>query len=883
MLNVKEVRKDFPILETGVIYLDNTASSLTPEPVLQKMLEFYRQYRANVERGVHRLSQRASEEYERAHAKVADFINAKSEAEIIMTRNTTEGINIVASGLSWKKGDKIVTSLIEHHSNFIVWLRVKNRYGVDVEIVEPGKPIVHGLLDLADFEKVVNDETKLVAVTHVSNVLGVITPVKEIAEIAHDHGAYVLVDGAQSVPHMKVDVQRIGCDFLAFSVTGDTPLLVSSDEGIEIMPIQRITERIKDGERMRVLTLDGLGKVVFKSITGCLTHTDRVYEVRYEGCAVPLRATRHHSVFVWKEGEIVPKRVEELKADDYLITFNTKLELPQKLKVALTYEHHGNVVTEKMKVTKHLMRLMGYYLAEGSLGTNYKVQFTFNINEKEYIRDCKGIIETLRGTTFYREAFERVQKVKGHSLSEISRVTGLDRETIRKYLGRSKRCSGVFEPKVKKIRAYTHETTSRMDVSFHSKKWFEFFRQLCGTKKDKHLPSLVWQLPGSYVLELVRGYLRGDGAKTEKYNVRVKSVAKRIILELCWLLKLNGISCTIGIGSKKGDSKKNYNIVIQRSELEELKEFYRERKKNDAPKDKLLPADGLRKVYAQIKPKFNYKIYSLIRNGKKRLIREGVARAIKWIENAHKVPLNRQSVRILENYKKLLSGDVGTVKVRSVEEVGEAEVYDVSVENYERFFGGFYPILLHNSGHKMCAPTGSGALYVREELIEELEPLCIGGGTIADVGLDYYELEKGATRFEAGTPAIAEVIGLGAAVDYLNKIGMENIERHEKGLTKQMYEGLREIPKVEVYGPEPERKVGITSFNVGDLNPHDVALALDVSANIMVRSGHHCALPLTKNIIHKPGSVRASTYFYNTKEEIEKLTSAVREIAESLT
>jgi cysteine desulfurase/selenocysteine lyase len=186
------------------------------------------------------------------------------------------------------------------------------------------------------------------------------------------------------------------------------------------------------------------------------------------------------------------------------------------------------------------------------------------------------------------------------------------------------------------------------------------------------------------------------------------------------------------------------------------------------------------------------------------------------------------------------------------------------------------------SGHKMCAPTGSGALYIREELIMEVEPHCIGGGTIADVSLDSYTLDKSPMRFEAGTPAIGEAIGLGAATDYLRKIGMENIESHEKKLTKQMYEGLREIPGVEVYGPEPKHRVGIIPFNVGELNPHDVALALDVSANIMVRSGHHCALPLMKNIIHRPGSVRASTYFYNTKEEIDKLTSAVREIAESL-
>jgi len=402
LFDVRKTREDFPILKTGVIYLDSTATSLTPEPVLQKMLEYYHQYRGNVGRGVHRLSQRASEEIERARTKVADFINAKSDSEIIMTRNTSEGINTIAQGLSWKKEDKVVTSILEHHSNFIVWLRVRSRFGVELEVVRPREPVSRGLLDPADFEKVVDAGTKLVAITHVSNVLGSVIPVEEIVDIAHERGAYVLIDAAQSVPHMKVDVQKIGCDFLAFS------------------------------------------------------------------------------------------------------------------------------------------------------------------------------------------------------------------------------------------------------------------------------------------------------------------------------------------------------------------------------------------------------------------------------------------------------------------------------------------------GHKMCGPTGIGVLYIREELTEKVEPLCIGGGTMTDVGLDSYGLDEAPMRFEAGTPAIAEIIGLGAAVDYLQKIGMGNVENYERRLTKQMYEGLSEIPKVEVYGPEPEGRVAIVPFNVGELNPHDVALALDVSANIMVRSGHHCALPLTKNLIHKRGTVRASGYFYNTKEEIDKFVSAVEKIAQSL-
>jgi len=398
MLDIKRIRQDFPLLDSGIIYLDSAATSLTPEPVLQKMLEFYHEYRANVERAIHKLSVRASNEYEKARTKIGVFINAKSETELITTKNTTEGINLIANGLDWKRGQKIVTTLIEHHSNFIVWLRLKRRYGVDVEIVRPNK---EGLFDISDFEEKIDDKTRLVAMSHVSNVLGVITPVKEVAQISHQHGAQLLIDGAQSVPHLKVDVQKIGCDYLAFS------------------------------------------------------------------------------------------------------------------------------------------------------------------------------------------------------------------------------------------------------------------------------------------------------------------------------------------------------------------------------------------------------------------------------------------------------------------------------------------------GHKMLGPTGVGILYVREELLKNIEPMAIGGGTIEDVGLDYYKLNEFPQRFEAGTPPIAEIIGLGTASEYLRNIGMENIQTHEEKLTKEMYDGLTDIPQVEVYGPDDSKKrIGIVSFNIKDLNPHNVALALDISANIMVRSGSHCALPLMKILLNRHrGSVRASTYLYNTEEEVEKLIDTVKDIA----
>lgn len=399
-MNVQTIRRDFPLLQTGIIYLDNAASSLTPEPVLEKMLEFYHEYRANVERGVHRLSQRAGDEFATARHKVAAFIHAKPK-EVIMTKNATEAINTVANGLTWQKGDKVVVTNIEHHSNFIVWLRLKKRCGIDVEVVRATR---EGLVEVTDFERAIDARTKLVAVTHASNVLGAITPVKDIAAIAHDQGARLLVDGAQSVPHMPVDVGAIGCDCLAFS------------------------------------------------------------------------------------------------------------------------------------------------------------------------------------------------------------------------------------------------------------------------------------------------------------------------------------------------------------------------------------------------------------------------------------------------------------------------------------------------GHKMCGPTGIGVLYVREDLLEEIEPLCIGGGTVKDVGADYYQLAQGPQRFEAGTPPIAEAIGLGAAVDYLRGIGMDAVRAHDVSLIRKMYEGMAATPGVTVYGPKPEQRVGILSFNLEGLTPHEVALTLDVAAQVMIRSGAHCTLPLMKDVIHHPaGTARASTYVYNTTDEVDTFIEGVSTLSASLT
>ena len=220
-MNIEEIRKDFPILDSGIIYMDSAATSLTPEPVLDAVLDYYRNYNANVGRGVYKLTQIASQNYEDAHKNVAKFIGT-TQNELIFTKNTTEGINTVASGIGLKKGDKVVVSLWEHHSNLLPWIRAKKTLRIDLEVVKPnviseGEAKTQCALETSDFVDAIDKKTKIVAITHVSNALGSILPVKEISKLCAENDALLLVDAAQSAPHMKINVRDMGCDFLAFS------------------------------------------------------------------------------------------------------------------------------------------------------------------------------------------------------------------------------------------------------------------------------------------------------------------------------------------------------------------------------------------------------------------------------------------------------------------------------------------------------------------------------------------------------------------------------------------------------------------------------------------------------------------------------------------
>ena len=222
MYDILSIRKDFPILGREVykrplVYLDNAATTQKPRCVVEAIANEYYSVNANVHRGVHYLSQQATDLHEAARETVRTFINARSISEVIFTRGTTESLNLVAYSYGeafLKEGDEVIVTVMEHHSDIVPWQLLRDRKGIVLKVV----PMTdEGVLDLDAFEALFTPQTRLVCAAHVSNVLGTINPVKQMAQIAHAHGAHFLVDGAQSVPHFKVDVQDLDCDFLVFS------------------------------------------------------------------------------------------------------------------------------------------------------------------------------------------------------------------------------------------------------------------------------------------------------------------------------------------------------------------------------------------------------------------------------------------------------------------------------------------------------------------------------------------------------------------------------------------------------------------------------------------------------------------------------------------
>ncbi len=457
-------------------------------------------------------------------------------------------------------------------------------------------------------------------------------------------------------------VKNIG---VKFSVSGDTPVLIRLDEDIKLIPISDVIELIKQGKNIEILSLDRYKKLAFSKVYNFLEHKDDLYEIYHAQSKIPVKATRHHSVFVWNKGEIIQKKVEDIKEGDFLISFNSINNFleSEEIEVENIFELNKNQFStssfnKKIKITPELMRLIGYFLAEGHV-TNIinQVGFTFNKNETEYVEDVKSILSLLTG---------------------------------------------------KKI-SIRHPNPNSTQVLIHSKEWATFFDKFCGKKKDKHLPSFSWNLTKKLFLEMLKGYIRGDGYKKGEYNIVIKSVSVKLITELVWLCKLKGISCSLNEEYNKphvlpqGTLFKGshvFIITIPKSEL--FQEFFRIRNKfSPFPRDRTFPVDGLIQVYHQIQPKmFNYHRPEQMALKKKCANLTRIRRVLEWFSRYKSNEPDTESEKIISNYNSLFSSDIGVVEIKRIIKKNSEEVFDVSVEQTEAFFGNYYPILLHNSGSK---------------------------------------------------------------------------------------------------------------------------------------------------------------------------------------
>ncbi|HJX50502.1 MAG TPA: LAGLIDADG family homing endonuclease, partial [Candidatus Nanoarchaeia archaeon] len=322
-------------------------------------------------------------------------------------------------------------------------------------------------------------------------------------------------------------------------------------------------------------------------------------------------------------------------------------------------QHSKNKLIKKIKPCPELMRLIGYFLAEGHITNRInQTGFTFHRKEKEYIADVKNILDNL---------------------------------TKRKI-------------------SIRHPNPNSTQILIHSKEWATFFDNFCGKKGDKHIPSFSWQLPKELFIEMLKGYIRGDGYKVGKYGIVVKSVSKKLITEFIWLCKLNGISCNLSYEKNKAHKlpqgnwfkgSEVYLLRIPKSELPDL-EFHRPRNKfSPHAGDKVFPTDGLKKIYYQIKPKIfkDHRLeHSTLKKRKANLKR--IRNVLNWFDKFKSIEFNEDSKRIYSNYKKLFNSDISVVGVKEITQLGKEKVYDVSVEETESFFGNHYPLLLHNSGSK---------------------------------------------------------------------------------------------------------------------------------------------------------------------------------------
>ncbi len=398
-MNVNDIRKDFPILDQQVngkdlIYLDTSATSQTPSVVIDAMTEYYQSYNSNVHRGVHTLGTHATEGYEQARMKVKSFINAKRFEEIVFTRGTTAAINLVARSFGdmiIEPGDEIVVTEMEHHANIVPWQELAKRTGAELNFIPME---ADGTLTKNSIEATIGEKTKIVAVTHVSNVLGTINDIKSIAETAHNNGAYIVVDGAQAVPHMTVDVQDLDVDFYAFSghkMLGPTGIgvLYGKSELLDEMPPIEYGGDMIDFVDLRTSTWTDLpvkfeaGTPMIAEAIGLAAAIDYIREIGPETILAHEKELADYALSRMKSLEGIEIYGPDSRAG--LITFNLTDVHPHDLATALDSE--GIAVRAGHHCAQPLMKWLG-------VSSTARASF-YIYNTKEEI---DSLIESLKRT-----------------------------------------------------------------------------------------------------------------------------------------------------------------------------------------------------------------------------------------------------------------------------------------------------------------------------------------------------------------------------------------------------------------------------------------------------------------------------------------------------
>ncbi|MBD3287183.1 aminotransferase class V-fold PLP-dependent enzyme [candidate division KSB1 bacterium] len=392
------IRDDFTLIKKGYTYFDNAATSLTPVSVIQRISDYYNCHNGNVSRGAHQLTRNASLYYQDARQKTARFIDAK-EDEIIFCRNATEAINLLAQGIDWKAGDNIVTTLVEHHSNYVPWLRVRDRHQVELRIAQPNR---EGVFDLGDFKKAISDRTKLVTTGQVSNVLGTVNPVREIADLAHNKGAWLLVDAAQSLPHLPIDVDDLGCDFLAGSghkmlgPTGIGFLFIKKELQYSIQPLAIGGGTIHDVARDRYDLLNSIerfegGTPHIAGALGLAAAIDYIEKIGWD-------------FICKKDTQLVANLEEGLKKRDYvtiygpvenskrvsLVSFNIENCRPHR--VASLLDEMGKIM---VRSGHHCALPLTKYVLNATAGTVRASLYFYNLSDEiEHFFDIIDFIHT---------------------------------------------------------------------------------------------------------------------------------------------------------------------------------------------------------------------------------------------------------------------------------------------------------------------------------------------------------------------------------------------------------------------------------------------------------------------------------------------------------